>query len=104
MVQNLTRAGQTYDGLDVTVTTEREVSKVLAVIHQALEECHNLTAEHGVSVKECTYKGETKVARYRFSWFVKDYDGRNQARDEVFARISGGLAHEDLKGTEVTLA
>ena len=44
------------------------------------------------------------MARYRFSWFVKDYDGRNRARDEVFARVSGGLAHEDLKGTEVTLA
>ncbi len=104
MVQNLTRAGQTYDGLDVTVTTEREVSKVLAVIHQALEECHYLTAEHGVSVREYTQKGETKVGRYRFSWLIKDYDGRNKARDEVFARISGGLAHEDLKGTEVTLA
>src|SRR5262249_35586143 len=102
--QNLTRAGQTYDSLDVTVTTRQDMSRVLGVIRQALEECKYLGAEHGVSVKKFTHKGETKVARYRFWWFVKDYEGRNKTRDEVFARISSRLAEEDLMGTEVTLA
>ena len=41
------------------------------VIRQALEECNGLTAEHGVSVKQYTHKGETKVARYRFSWAMR---------------------------------
>jgi hypothetical protein len=103
-VQNLTKAGRTYDCLDITVTTEREVSRVLGVIRQALEECKYLTDDHGVSVKEFTHKGETKVVKYRFWWFVKDYEGRNKTRDEVFTRIGGGLAEEDLRGTEVTLA
>jgi small-conductance mechanosensitive channel len=103
-VQNLTKSGQTYDALDVTVTTEREVSRVLGVIRQALEDCKYLGAEHGVSVKEFTQKGETKVVKYRFWWFVKDYDGRYKTRDEVFTQIGRSLAEEDLKGTEVTLA
>src|SRR5205085_2578027 len=94
-VQNLTRAGHTYDSLDVTVTTQRELSRVLGVIRLALEECTSLTADHGVSVQQFTHKGETKVARYRFWWFVKDYEGRNRTRDEVFTRISGSLAEED---------
>lgn len=103
-VQNMTRSGQTYDSLDVTVTTEREVSQVLEVIREALAECEYLTGEHGEAVREFTQKGDTKVVKYRFWWFVGDYEGRNRTRDEVFGRISGGLAGEDLKGTEVTLA
>jgi small-conductance mechanosensitive channel len=103
-VQNLTRAGETFDTLDVTVTTEREVSKVVAVIRQALEECKYLTADHGMSVRQFTHKGETKVVKYRFWWFVRDYEARNRTRDEVFSRISASLGEGDLKGTEVTLA
>jgi small-conductance mechanosensitive channel len=103
-VQNLTKAGETYDTLSVAVTTQCEVSKVIAVIRQALEECKYLTADHGMSVREYTHKGETKVVKYRFWWFVRDYEARNKTRDEVFARISASLGAEDLKGTEVTLA
>ena len=103
-VQNLTRNGETYDTLDVTVTTQREVSKLIAVIRQALEECKYQSAHHGMSVQEFTRKGETKVVKYRFWWFIKDYEDRNRTRDEVFARVSAGLLAEDLKGTEVTLA
>jgi small-conductance mechanosensitive channel len=103
-IRNLTKAGQTYDTLDVTVTTQREITEVLAVIRQALEECQYLTADRGVSVQEFTHKGDTRVAKYRFWWFVKDYESRNQTRDEVFSRISESLEHEDLKETEVTLA
>jgi small-conductance mechanosensitive channel len=103
-VQNLTRAGETYDTLDVTVTTDREVSKVLAVVRQAIEECKYLSADHAVSVREFTHKGERKVVKYRFSWFIKDYEARNKTRNEVFTRISASLGEEDLKGTEVTLA
>jgi small-conductance mechanosensitive channel len=103
-VQNLTRAGETYDTLDVTVTTQREVSKVLAVVRQAIEECKYLSADHGVSVREFTHKGETKVVKYRVSWFIKDYEARNKTRNEVFTHISANLGAEDLKGTEVTLA
>jgi small-conductance mechanosensitive channel len=103
-VQNLTRGIETYDTLDVTLTTQREVSKVITVIRQALEECKYLTADHGISVREFTHKGETKVVKYRFWWFVRDYEARNKTRDEVFTRISARLFEEDLKGTEVTLA
>ena len=103
-VQNLTKAGETYDTLSVTVTTQCEVSKVIAVIRQALEECKYLTADHGIAVQEFTHKGETKVVKYRFWWFVRDYEARNKTRDEVFTRISASLGAEDLKGTEVTLA
>jgi small-conductance mechanosensitive channel len=102
-VQNLTRGGETYDALDVTLTTQREVSKVITVIRQALEECKYLTPDHGMSIREFTHKGETKVVKYRFWWFVTDYDARNKTRDEVFTRISASLLEEDLKGTEVTL-
>lgn len=101
--QNLSRAGETYDTLSVTVTTEREVSKVLAVIRHTLEECKYLSADHGMSVREFTHKGETKVVKYRFWWFVKDYEARNKTREEVFTRISASLGEEDMKGTEVTL-
>jgi small-conductance mechanosensitive channel len=103
-VQNLTRAGETYDTLDVTVSTQREVSKVIAVIRQALEECKYLSADHGMSVQEFSHKGEMKTVKYRFWWFIRDYEARNKTRDEVFTRISTSLVEEDLKGTEVTLA
>ncbi len=103
-VQNLTKEGKIFDVLDVTVTTQREVSNVLAVIRQALEECKHVTADHGVAVKEFTQKGETKVVKYQFWWFVEEYEGRDKTRDEVFARISRSLGEENLKETEVTLA
>jgi small-conductance mechanosensitive channel len=103
-VQNLTRAGETYDTLDVTVTTQHEVTKVIALIRRALEECKYLTADHGMSVREFTHKGETKVVKYRFWWFVRDYEARSKTRDEVFFRISASLGEEELKGTEVILA
>jgi small-conductance mechanosensitive channel len=103
-VQNLTRGGETYDTLEVTVTTQREVTRVIAVIRQALEECKCLSARHGMSVEEFTHKGETKVVKYRFWWFIQDYEARDRTRDEVFTRISASLGEEELKGTEVTLA
>jgi hypothetical protein len=103
-VQNLTRAGETFDSLDVTVTTRREPSQVLAAIQKALAECGDLGADQGVAIKELTHRGETKVVRYQFWWFVKDYEGRDRTRDEVFSRVSGSLAAEDLQGTEITLA
>ena len=62
------------------------------------------TEPENPAVKEFTQKGDMKVVKYRFWWFVGDYEGRNRTRDEVFGRISAALAEEDLKGTEVTLA
>lgn len=103
-VQNLTKAGKIFDVLEVTVTTEREVSKVLAVVRQALEECKYLTGPHGVSINEFNQKGDTKIVKYRFWWFVEEYEGRDTTRDAVFTRISRSLDDEDLKGTEVSLA
>jgi small-conductance mechanosensitive channel len=103
-IQNLTRAGETYDNLNVSVTTQKEVAKVLAVIQRAMAECADLAADHGVSVKEFNQKGETKTIKYRFWWFLRDYEARNRTRDEVFARISASLAHEDMVGTEISLA
>ena len=103
-IQNLTRAGATYDSLNVSVTTPQDVSKVLAVIKQAMAECEHLGAEHGVSVKEFNQKGESKTIKYRFWWFLTDYDSRNRTRDEVFSRISASLGHEDMAGSEISLA
>src|SRR5205823_1384404 len=103
-IQNLTKAGATYDSLNVSVTTQKEVTKVLAVIKGAMAECEHLAAEHGVWVQEFTQKGETKTIKYRFWWFLTDYESRNTTRDEVFTRISASLAHEDLAGTEISLA
>jgi small-conductance mechanosensitive channel len=103
-VQNLTKGGKIFDVLEVTVTTQREVPNVLAVIKKALEECRYLTADHGVTVREFTQKGETKIVKYRFWWFVEQYEGRDKTRDEVFTRISRSLDDEDLKETEVSLA
>jgi small-conductance mechanosensitive channel len=101
---NMTRDGQTYDSLAVTVTTTRDVAAVLQVIRDAMSECRNLSADHGVAVRKFTQKGETKVAEYRFWWFLRDYDARGATRDEVFARVAAGLADENLSGTEVTLS
>jgi small-conductance mechanosensitive channel len=103
-IQNLTRPGGTYDSLNVAVTTREEVAKVLAVIERALADCAHLAADRVVSVKEFTQKDETKTIRYRFSWFLPDYETRNQTRDEMFARISASLAHEDMAGTEISVA
>jgi small-conductance mechanosensitive channel len=103
-VQNLTRSGQTYDSLSATVTTDKDVNAVVAVIKKAMDECENLSTDHGVSVRKFTHKGTTKVVEYRFWWFLKDYESRNKTRDEVFNRIGTELAHEDMAGTEVTLA
>jgi hypothetical protein len=49
-------------------------------------------------------KGAVKLVQYRFWWFLKDYEQRNKTRDEVFARIAVGLAHEDMSGIEIALA
>lgn len=103
-VQNLTRAGHTYDSLSATVTTDKDMSRVLEVIKRAMEACENLSPDHGVTVRKFTHKGTTRVGEYRFWWFLKDYESRNRTRDEVFARIGVELAHEDMVGTEVTLA
>jgi small-conductance mechanosensitive channel len=103
-VQNLTKAGHTYDWLSATVTTDKDVTRVLELIKKAMGACENLSPDHGVSVKKFTHKGTTKVAEYRFWWFLKDYENRNKTRDEVFAHIGAELAHEDMAGTEVTLA
>jgi small-conductance mechanosensitive channel len=103
-IQNLTKAAGTYDSLSVSVTTQKDVSKVLAVLKRAMAECEHLAADHGVFVKEVNHKGDTKAIKYRFWWFLRDYEARNKARDDVFERISTSLAHEDLTGTEITLA
>jgi small-conductance mechanosensitive channel len=103
-VQNLTKAGGTYDSLNVAVTTEKEVSEVLAVIEKAMAACEHVAADRGVAVKEFTQKGHAKTIEYRFWWLLRDYEARNKTRDEVFASISAGLAHEDMVGTEISLA
>jgi small-conductance mechanosensitive channel len=103
-VQNLTKAGGTYDSLHVAVTTEKDVSEVLAVIEKAMVGCEHLASERGVAVEEFTQKGQAKTIEYRFWWLLRDYDARNKTRDEVFANISAGLAHEDMVGTEISLA
>jgi small-conductance mechanosensitive channel len=104
MIQNLTRGGATYDSLNVSVTTDQDVGKVLTAIQGALTECAALAAGHDVSVREFNQKGQTKTIKYRFAWFLPDYEARNRTRDEVFARIGASLAHEDLAGTEISLA
>jgi small-conductance mechanosensitive channel len=103
-IQNLTRAGGTYDSLAVSVITQRDTTRVLAVIERAMAECEHVAPEHGVSVQEFNQKGDTKTIKYRFWWFLTDYEARNKTRDEVFARISASLAHEDMAGTEISLA
>lgn len=102
-IQNMTRSGQTFDSLSATVTTDKDVAQVVAVIKKAMDACENLSADHGVSVKKFTHKGISKMVEYRFWWFLKDYESRNKTRDEVFGRIGAELAHEDMAGTELTL-
>jgi small-conductance mechanosensitive channel len=103
-IQNLTRPAGTYDSLNISVTTQKDANKVLDAIRQALTECKSLSNDHGVSVKEYNHKGETKTIKYRFWWFLNDYEVRNKVRDEIFARIGASLANEDLAGTEISLA
>jgi small-conductance mechanosensitive channel len=103
-VQNLMKAGHTYDSLSATVTTDKDVTRVLEVINRAMAACENLSPDHGVSVEKLTYRGTAKVVEYRFWWFLKDYENRKKTRDEVFAHIGTELAHENMAGTEVTLA
>ena len=87
-VQNLTKSGHTYDSLSATVTTDKDVGRVLGLVKRAMEACENLSPDHGVSVKKFTHKGATKVVEYRFWWFLKDYENRNKTRDEVFAHMN----------------
>lgn len=103
-VQNLTRSGQTYDWIAVTVSTDKDVNRIIDVVKHAMNECQNLSSDHGISVRKFNQKGNVKVVEYRFWWFLKDYETRNKTRDEVFTHISTQLAQEDLTGTEVTLA
>jgi small-conductance mechanosensitive channel len=103
-IQNLTRAGGTFDSLNVSVITQADATRVLGAIKQALNECPQLGTDHGVSMKELNQKGETRTIKYRFWWFLADYETRNKTREEVFARISANLAGEDLAGTEISLA
>jgi small-conductance mechanosensitive channel len=103
-IQNLTKGCETYDYLSVTVNTTRDVHEVLRVIKDALKECKNLSADHGVAVKSFNQKGDAKVAEYRFWWFLHDYEARDKTREEVFAHIGAALADENLAGTEVTLS
>jgi small-conductance mechanosensitive channel len=103
-IQNLTRAGGTYDSLSVSVTTRQDADRVLAVLRRALGECEQVAPGQGVSVQEFNQKGEVKTIKYRFWWFLADYEARNKTRDEVFARVGASLAHEDMAGTEISLA
>ena len=103
-IQNLTKAGRTFDSLSVSVTTHEDATKVLAVLKRALEECAHLAADHGVTVRKFNQKGARKTIKYQFWWFLTDYESRNKTRDEVFARLSASLAHEDMAGTEIRLA
>ncbi|MCC6420461.1 MAG: mechanosensitive ion channel [Gemmataceae bacterium] len=102
-IENLTRAGQTYDSLSVSVTTPQDIGQVLAAIRGALEEGGHLATDHEVSVLKFRQRGEVKRVKYRFSWFLPDYEARDRTRDEVFARIAARLDDKDLAGTEITL-
>jgi small-conductance mechanosensitive channel len=102
--QNLTKGSNTYDSMNITVTTQKDVNQVQAAIERAMTACEHLASNGGMSVREFNQKGETKTIKYRFWWFLKDYDSRNKTRDEIFARIATGLTHADLAGTEVSLA
>ena len=103
-VENLTRGTDTYDTLTVTISTDKDAGKVINVIRAAMAQCKNLTADQGVTVVSYVQKGTVKLVQYRFWWFLKDYELRNKSRDEVFARVSVGLAHEDMTGIELALA
>jgi small-conductance mechanosensitive channel len=103
-VENLTRGTDTYDTLTVTISTDKDAGKVITVIRNAMTQCKNLTADQGVTVVSYVQKGAIKLVQYRFWWFLKDYEQRNKTRDEVFARVSLGLAQEDMTGVELALA
>ena len=45
----------------MTVSTTRDVNKVLQVIKDAMGGCANLSTDHGVAVKKFNQKGDTKV-------------------------------------------
>lgn len=102
-LENLSKGSETYDTLAVTVSTDKDAGKVINVIRGAVGQCKNVSADNGVTVVRYTQKGNLKVVEYRFWWFLKDYETRNKTRDEVFARIALGLAHEDMTGIEVIL-
>lgn len=102
--QNLTRQGRTYDTMTVTITTPRDVNRVLEVIRQAAAECKDIAPEHGHAIQEFAQTPTGKVVRYTFSWYLPDYNARSRVRDEVFTRISARLAEEELKETEIKLA
>lgn len=104
VVENLTRGTDTYDTLTVTISTDKDAGKVINVIRAAMAQCKNLTSDQGVTVVSYVQKGTVKLVQYRFWWFLKDYELRNKSRDEVFARVSVGLAHEDMTGIELALA
>jgi small-conductance mechanosensitive channel len=103
-IQNLTKSGETYDSLSVRVSTTRDVNEVLRVLKAAMSECKNLSPDRGVAVKSFNQKGDTKVVEYRFWWFLRDYEARDNSREEVFAQIGAALGDENLSGTEVTLS
>ncbi|MBP3957753.1 mechanosensitive ion channel [Gemmata sp. G18] len=102
-VENLSRGGETYDAIAVTVSTDKDAGKVVTVLRGAMSQCKNVSADNGVTVVRYSQKGHVKVVEYRFWWFLKDYEMRNKTRDEVFARIALGLGQEDMAGIEVTL-
>lgn len=103
-LQKLTWNGKTCDSIDVTVSTTEELGEVQKVIREAMNECKYLTADLGASIREFNHKGDSKVIKYRFWWYLPDYELRNQTRDEVFTRISQSLAREHLAETEVSLS
>ncbi|VTR91935.1 membrane protein : Uncharacterized protein (Fragment) OS=Candidatus Entotheonella sp. TSY2 GN=ETSY2_17135 PE=4 SV=1: MS_channel [Gemmata massiliana] len=102
-VENLSRGGETYDAIAVTVSTDKDAGKVVTVLRGAVGQCKNVSADNGVAVVRYSQKGHVKVVEYRFWWFLKDYEARTKTRDEVFARIALGLSQEDMAGIEVTL-
>lgn len=103
-VRNLTKDGRTFDSLSINITTQKDVASVLAVIQQATAECKYVAADSSYAVKEYQHKGNTRVIKYQFWWYLSDYEVRNRTRDEVFSRISANLSNENMAGTEVTLA
>ena len=88
----------------MTISTDKDAGKVINVIRAAMAQCKNLSTDQGVTVVKLQPEGVVKMVQYRFWWFLKDYEARNKTRDEVFARIAVGLAHEDMTGIEVSLA
>ncbi len=104
-IQKLTHSHQTFDFIQVTVTTTHDPEMILKVMQEVISGSENLSpkGERGARVQEIEVKGKSKVVRYRFWWYLQDYDQRNQTRDEIFARVSKRLAEPDLEGTEIKL-